>query len=155
MICEICGREFKGRGVNIIIDGAKLTVCPKCAKFGTRIEVHKEEKKILPKKKKEIKKVVAKKDEFTIVPDYSELIRKAREELKLSQKELASRINEKESVIHRLETGNMTPSYNLARKLEKALKIRIMDKISEVEIPKLTLNSKTLTIGDIIKIKKK
>ncbi|RLF97355.1 TIGR00270 family protein, partial [Thermococci archaeon] len=89
------------------------------------------------------------------VPDYSKIIKNARENRKLSQKDLAFKINEKESVIHRLETESMSPSYTLAKKLEKALEIKIIDKISEVEIPKLDTDSKNLTIGDIIKIKKK
>ena len=155
MICEICGKEFGGRGTEIIIDGAQLTVCPNCAKFGTRVEIHKEERKLYPKKKKVKIPAKSDKEKFIIVPDYSKIIKNARENRKLSQKDLAFKINEKESVIHRLETESMSPSYTLAKKLEKALEIKIIDKISEVEIPKLDTDSKNLTIGDIIKIKKK
>ena len=33
--CELCGRNMKGRGRNVIIEGARLQVCPQCAeKFG-------------------------------------------------------------------------------------------------------------------------
>jgi len=155
MMCEICGKEFRGRGIDIIIDGAQLTVCPNCAKFGTRVEIRKEERKPYPKKKKGKMPVKSEKETFTIIPAYSEIIKNARENRKISQKDLASKINEKESVIHRLETGGMSPSYTLAKKLEKALEIKIIDKISEIEIPKLDTDSKNLTIGYIIKIKKK
>jgi len=155
MICEICGKEFRGRGTEVVIDGAQLRVCSNCAKFGTRVEIHKEERKPYPKKEKVKMPVKNDKEKFIIVPDYSKIIKNARENRKLSQKDLAFKINEKESVIHRLETESMSPSYILAKKLEKALEIKIIDKISEVEIPKLDTDSKNLTIGDIIKIKKK
>ncbi|MCK4636917.1 MAG: TIGR00270 family protein [Methanomicrobia archaeon] len=155
MICEICGKEFRGRGTEIYVDGAQLRVCPNCTKFGTKVEPHKEERKPYPQKKKEKRPLKSERDNFTIIPDYSEIIKNSREGMKFSQKELAFKINEKESVIHRLETRSMSPSYTLAKKLEKALKIKIIDKISEVEIPKLSMGSKNLTIGDIIKIKKK
>ncbi len=33
--CELCGRNMKGRGRNVTIEGARLQVCPQCAeKFG-------------------------------------------------------------------------------------------------------------------------
>ena len=33
--CELCGRNMKGRGRNVTIEGAEMQVCPQCAeKFG-------------------------------------------------------------------------------------------------------------------------
>jgi putative transcription factor len=33
--CELCGRNMKGHGRNVVIEGARLQVCPQCAeKFG-------------------------------------------------------------------------------------------------------------------------
>ena len=33
--CELCGRGMKGRGLNVVIEGASMLVCPQCAtKFG-------------------------------------------------------------------------------------------------------------------------
>jgi putative transcription factor len=155
MICEICGKEFRGKGIEVYVDGAQLMVCPGCAKFGTRVEPYKEKKKVLPRKSRGKGYVKRKRDTFTIVSDYAHVIRDAREERDLSQKDLAQKINEKESVIHRLETESMSPSHKLAKKLEKTLNIKLVDKISDFDVPKVISDSKNLTIGDIIKIKKK
>ncbi len=161
MRCEICGKRIRGNAKEVYVDGAKLEVCKRCAKHGTAVEPHEKKRsrsrskkgKSEPKKKKSYSR---KRDDRRIIPNYSEVIRNAREEMELSQKDLASKINEKESVIHRLETESMLPTIKLAKKLEKALNIKIMDKISkDVDLPKYEKGSKSLTIGDIIEIKKK
>lgn len=155
MICEICGKRFKGEGIEVYVDGAQLRVCPRCGKFGSRVEPQREKRKSGPVTKKRSHPSRKKRDTFTVVPDYAQIIRKAREERDLSQKELARKINEKESIIHRLETESMTPSHKLTKKLEKSLQITIRDTVSEIKPQKTLTDSKNLTIGDIIKIKKK
>ncbi|MEA1994412.1 MAG: multiprotein bridging factor aMBF1 [Euryarchaeota archaeon] len=155
MICEICGKEIRGKVTEVYIDGARLKVCPTCRKFGTKAEPKKKKGKPHPKVRSKKQYSRRRKDDLKIVPDYSERIKNAREKRNISQKKLASKINEKESVIHRLETKSMTPSNKLAKKLEKALEIKLRDKISEVDLQKYAKNSKGLTIGDVIKIKKK
>ncbi len=65
-------------------------------------------------------------DEDLIVPDYASIIRKARESLGLTQEQLGRLINEKPSVIRRIESGAMVPTPVIARKLERALKIRLI-----------------------------
>lgn len=161
MRCEICGKRIRGNAKEVYVDGARLEVCKRCAKHGTAVEPSEKKRsrsgrkkgKSKPKKKKSYSR---KSDNQRIIPNYSEVIRNAREEMELSQKDLASKINEKESVIHRLETKSMLPTMKLAKKLEKALNIKIIDKISEeVDLKKYKKGSKGLTIGDIIKIKKK
>jgi len=49
-----------------------------------------------------------------------------RKKLGMSIEELGKRINEKASVLERVEKG-MRPTDALARKLEKALKIKLLD----------------------------
>gem|GEM_PF-25772 len=66
-------------------------------------------------------------------PDYSRVIKEARERLGLSQEELGRKINEKTSVISHLETGAMKPSDALARKIEHALKVKLLVPSEEVE----------------------
>jgi putative transcription factor len=69
----------------------------------------------------------------------------------LSHKEFAARLNEKESIIHKLETGSFEPPIELARKLEKLLRISLVqeDKDEKVAVGKGTGGG--MTIGDIIK----
>ncbi|KYK31331.1 MAG: TIGR00270 family protein [Theionarchaea archaeon] len=148
MMCEICGRPIKGRGKEIFVERAKLTVCKKCARYGTLVR-EKHEKA----SKRSISSFAH--TDFDIREDYSSIVRKAREKQGLTQKDLARQINEKESVIHRVETGHMRPSRRLARKLEGALDIKLTEKMEEPEIVHRKRRSDELTIGDIIRIKKK
>ena len=63
-----------------------------------------------------------------IVPDYGKIIRKGREAKGLTVKELAMKIFEKESLLHRLENQSIKPSDELIRKLEKQLGIGLKKK---------------------------
>jgi putative transcription factor len=96
------------------------------------------------------------KDEYSLVDDYHILIRDTRESKSWSQKDLARKINEKESIIHHIETGGFSPSDELIQKLERILNIKLKDKLDTgIDISKSKQNLKETTIGDIIKIKKK
>jgi putative transcription factor len=73
----------------------------------------------------------------------------------LKQEELAKKIAEKESVIHKLESGSIIPAIPLARKLEKFLRIALVETI-EVDSPETSdrrSSSDGLTLGDLIRIK--
>jgi len=58
-----------------------------------------------------------------IAQDFDDQIRKARESEGLSQTELAQQLNEKASLIRKLEQGNSLPSDSVRGKLEKALEL--------------------------------
>lgn len=161
MECEVCGRKIWGKPVSVVIEGTEMKTCPQCARFG------REEKtwSRLPRRQPGTPvKVVKKKYPYggkrepllEVVEDYSSIIRRAREAKKLTQEELGKKINEKVSVIARLEAGRMKPSVEIARKLERALDIKILEEVEEeVEYSSSGKVSGELTIGDIIKIKKK
>ncbi|MFQ6105934.1 MAG: multiprotein-bridging factor 1 family protein, partial [Candidatus Hydrothermarchaeaceae archaeon] len=87
--------------------------------------------------------------------NYNELVRKARERMRLTQEELGKKINEKTSVITRIESGKMIPDDKLARKLENFLNIKILQKADDELVGHTSAAGKELTIGDIIKIKRK
>ena len=59
--------------------------------------------------------------------DYHKLIQQARNRLGWSQEELGQKINERKSVISKLENKSMKPDDKLVRKLEKALGISLME----------------------------
>jgi putative transcription factor len=85
-------------------------------------------------------------------------IRKAREKLGLSHEELGKRINEKVSLLRKIETGKMTPDDKLTAALEHVLKVKLIvpakeDKLPEAKI--LKRPSRELTLGDLIELKKK
>ncbi len=87
--------------------------------------------------------------------DYNEIIKSAREGRGLTREELGKKINEKTSVITRLESKKMQPDIKLARKLEHALKIKILDERraeDKIDSPRTTGGG--MTLGDMIKVKK-
>jgi len=147
----------------IEVEGSILNVCERCSSFGKIIgkvkpELPEKKKKKLEKAAEKLAEEKARKETETmqlIVPDYSKIIKKAREKTGLKQEELAKKLAEKESMIHKLESGIMKPDIPLARKLEKFLKIALVETI-EVGSPETGNNrsrSEGLTLGDLIKIK--
>jgi putative transcription factor len=83
------------------------------------------------------------------------VIREAREKKGWSREDLGEKIYEKVSVIHRLESGKMVPDLKLARKLEKTLKVTLLEKTEEAQLDDLKgSNMRKATIGDIARIKK-
>jgi putative transcription factor len=92
-----------------------------------------------------------------IVEGYNEKIRQARERLGLSHEELGRKINEKASVLRKIETGKMTPDNMLASKLEHTLKIKLLVPVAEEKIPENIPKSagRELTLGDLMQLNKK
>ena len=62
-----------------------------------------------------------------VVPDYDDRIRQGRESQGLTQGELADQLNEKASLIRKLERGDVLPSDSVQRKLEKALDVSLSE----------------------------
>ncbi len=148
MHCDLCGSDK--RLYLTEIEGTRLNVCEKCSSFGNIIK----ERKPMQKKQKSNIQDIKETTEIMemIVENYSELIKKSRESMDLKQEELARKIAEKESVIHKLESGNIEPDIRLAKKLEKALNINL---IREEKIEKISQNlnndATNITIGDLLK----
>ncbi len=165
MRCEVCGRKIHGPPTRALIEGAKLTVCIECSKHGKIIyEEEAEVKPRVPQKpltpvtfvpRKPAKAKVDTTQE--IVEDYDVKIRQARENLGLSHEELGKKINEKASVLSKLETGKMTPNNQLVTKLEHVLKIKLLVSISEEKFSQGFPKSpnRGTTLGDLIQLDKK
>jgi putative transcription factor len=66
------------------------------------------------------------------------------------REELARKINEKLSVLEKLEKGRMRPPDALVSKLERTLQVRLRERIEEGEGPQHT-ESTPLTLGDLIR----
>lgn len=169
MRCEVCGRKIRDAPLRVIIEGAKLTVCTECSKHGKSSWEEPFKPKVIPQNHPlpgqvvsagpiQIKKrvMVAKVDTSReIVQDYADTIREARENLGLSHEDLGKRINEKESVLRKIETGKISPNDQLISKLEHTLKIKLLVPVAEekVSVPKVA--NREFTLGDAIKIGKK
>lgn len=155
----MCGKDmplFKTE-----IEGTAMNVCSSCSRFGkvlqtVTVESPREKKK---KEKKKTSAIRAKKEEpevmEIIVDNFAELTRKKREQLGLKQEEMAKLLAEKESLLHKIETGVFEPSVPLARKLEKLLHIILVEEHTEEHTQPQKTKSETLTLGDMVKIRKR
>ncbi|MHA1581857.1 MAG: multiprotein bridging factor aMBF1 [Candidatus Baldrarchaeia archaeon] len=168
MRCEICGRKIQGTPRYIFVEGAKLVVCQICAKFGSEIPTPQIPRKTLTKKaiktpKRPIRKETRRvsrltffEEEYELVENFGEKVKKAREKLGWKQEDLAREIKERESIIRKIETMEMIPSFNIIKKLEKALNIKLIVPISKVpETSPPPPKETPLTLGDAIVLKKK
>ncbi|MFH1641810.1 MAG: multiprotein bridging factor aMBF1 [Nanoarchaeota archaeon] len=154
MICDMCGSE--GQMYQTEIEETVLTVCNNCSKYGKVINQIRES--VIQQKHKtfDIPKQTPKKElMFIVVSDASQKVKLKRESLSIKQEDFAKTINEKVSVIHHIETGKLTPSIALARKLEKALGIILVEQHEETPGSYASPKTDEFTIGDFIKIKKK
>lgn len=111
-----------------------------------------------PKKKVE-KQSIRKHDllpveELDYVEDFHVRIKNARERLGLTQEDLASMLNERLTVIKKIEQGEVRPTLELARKIEKMLNIQIIEKavIDEYYEPYISKPKVSgYTLGDVLK----
>jgi putative transcription factor len=160
--CEVCGRKIYGKPYKVIIEGAKLTVCAECSKHGKIVWEEAKPKKTMAKAKSALPplRTQSKKPPAPTIDTTQEIrenfdmkIRQAREKLGLSHEELGKRINEKVSVLRKIETRKIKPDNVLATKLEHTLKIKLLVPISEEKIPQTKIprpTSRELTLGDLI-----
>jgi putative transcription factor len=88
-----------------------------------------------------------------IATDYDERIRNARESRGLSQEELADTLNEKTSLIRKLERGETLPSDSVQRKLERELDISLAEGSDDTDAEWSSDSSTTTTLGDVVKRK--
>jgi putative transcription factor len=162
--CEVCGRKIHGSPIRAEIEGAKLTVCIECSKHGKIIREEKIErgqrtpKPLTPIPFIQKKKTTQARVKITqeVVEGYDAKIRQAREKLGFSHEELGKKINEKASVLSKLETGKMTPNNLLVTKLEHALKIKLLVPIKEEKISEFPKSpNREPTLGDLILLNKK
>jgi TIGR00270 family protein len=87
-----------------------------------------------------------------IATDYNDRIRQARESRDLSQEQLADQLNEKASLIRKLERGDTLPTDEIQQKLERALDVSLVEG-EEVDEEWETSDAGTMTLGDVVKRK--
>jgi putative transcription factor len=178
--CEMCGTET-GQPKTVKIEGAELDVCAECAEFGT--EVRQQSSSSTSTKystssssgsgsgssgsssqsssgssggggsQRRRRDMFDQMDE--VAQDYDTRIRQARESRGLSQEDLAKKLNEKASLIRKLERGDVLPSDGVQRKLEKELDISLVEGAASDEETEWSSGSSSggTTLGDVVKRK--
>ena len=147
MYCSICGKKIDEIYV-AEVEGAKLELCGLCAKYGK--DIRKVEEPVIRKKK-----VVRAEPEviYDLVSDYASKIRRARISEGLNPKDFASRINEKESVMKKIEVGKLKPSLRLAEKIERAFGVKLIEEQKTTGGSPGRYQETPATFGDIVDVK--
>jgi putative transcription factor len=93
-----------------------------------------------------------------IVEGYGKIIRKAREKTSLKIAVIGEKINEKESYIDAIENERLRPTIAVARKLERELGIKLIEKVEEEQVASSTTKSGKFsepTLADALIMQKK
>ena len=172
--CEMCGAET-GSPKTVKIEGAELQVCDNCADFGT--EVTQADSGSTSTKYSTSSSSSSsssstssssggsssrsggrRRDMFDemeeLASDYDQRIRSAREGEDLTQEELANELNEKVSLIRKLERGDVLPSDEVQKKLERRLNISMTESVDTGDEEWESGGEDSgLTLGDMVKRK--
>ncbi|WP_053947892.1 multiprotein bridging factor aMBF1 [Halolamina sediminis] len=170
--CEMCGAE-KSSLTTTKVEGAELELCDDCTDFGTTVET---ESTSTTSTKYSTSSSDGSSSSSTgggstgggggggrrrdmfdqmdeIASDYDEQIRAAREDEGLSREDLAKELNEKASLISKLERGDVLPSDDVRTKLEKRLGISLAEGSGDDGSDWETDSSMTQTLGDVVERK--
>ena len=173
--CEMCGKEVSSPS-RVKIEGAELDVCDECTDFGTELKTDDSSSSSSTKYSTSSSGSSGsssssssssssgggssgrRRDMFDemdeIAQDFDDQIRSARESEGLSQKELAQQLNEKASLIRKLEQGNSLPSDDVRKKVEGALGIDLSAGGSSDDTEWSGGSSDgSYTLGDVVKRK--
>jgi len=140
MLCEMCGNEVAMTS-RVRVEGTVLALCADCEKFGTRVDPP---PLVAPPpgrapvrpgtpatrtsatgRRMEERDLYTEIGELELAPDWSRRVRLARETLGWTPDDLAKKLNEKKSVVLKLESGGIHPPDALVRKVERILKTRL------------------------------
>lgn len=153
VVCEMCGKD--GQLLVAEIEGAEMKVCSGCAKYGKikpNVFSRNDSGRNFTSRNKPIKEA----PEFKLIGNFSEKIKFARDARNLTQEEFARLINERESISSKWERGELKPSIETAKKLEKVLGLILVIKeehsSEKIEVEK---KSSELTLGDFVKVRKR
>lgn len=158
MICELCGRDVAHLR-QVRIEGSVLSVCTGCVRFGEGVKSE-ERKDAAPstvierlemRERRMKERDIYDLEEYDLVPDFPARIRRRREGIGLSQEDLGMKLNERRSVIQKLETGQMRPDDKLVAKLENVLGISLREKRRTGTVQSAPKDSEVLTLGDLIR----
>jgi len=138
MLCEMCGQEVPSTNA-VRVESSVLQLCPNCSKFGVAVAPP-----VLPAgsapppsstgaarpyaragRRVEERDLYTELPEMELAPDWGKRIRVAREALAWTPEEFGKRLNEKKSLVLKLESGSFRPPDATIRKIEKLLRIRL------------------------------
>jgi putative transcription factor len=185
MSCEMCGQFAGPDLVEVEIDGVQMFVCLKCAKFGKKVGTQTQKtkrdssesevtfvkdkpggkgpsrshvrvgKKSYSKKRSQSRRRSGYlQSDLVLVEDYGQMIKEARKANGYSLEDFGNILNEKVSLLQKIEKSEFRPTEDLIIKIERKLNISLREEAAS-PILSPTSSKKELTLGDVIKLKKK
>lgn len=145
----MCGSNTDS-STKVKIEGAVLKVCDSCKDLGKEVKTSSSKKT----KKKKSSSSKRRGSNEVLVPDYGEVLKDAREDEQLSIKEVADELNEKESLIKKIEKQDLKPDKSLAGKLSDRFNITLYTNSEVSNHGSATENSqsKKATLEDVADI---
>jgi putative transcription factor len=169
--CERCGAE-KSSLTTTKVEGAELELCDDCKDFGTTVETESTSTTSTKYSTSSSDGSASssstsggstgggggrRRDMFDqmdeIASDYDERIRAARERESMSREDLAKELNEKASLIGKLERGDVLPSDDVKAKLEKRLDVSLSEGSDDDTSDWESDSSMSQTLGDVVERK--
>jgi putative transcription factor len=141
MLCEMCGKEVPSTS-RIRLGRTVLGLCPECARFGQPVDppppppvaVAPPGRRPIPSpgsrpggggRRLEERDLYREIGEMELAPDWFKRVRVAREARVWTPEDLGKKLNEKKSVVLKIESGSFRPPDALVRKIEHLLHVRL------------------------------
>lgn len=140
MICEMCGKDVTSLTA-VRVESSVLQLCADCAKFGQAISPPpgpvpnargRDPEYTEPRgtvayrpRRTEERDVFSDMPEMELASDWFKQIRQHRERLGWTPEEFGKRLNEKKSLVLKVESGSFRPPDATLRKIERLLKVRL------------------------------
>lgn len=170
--CEMCGAE-KPSLTTTKVEGAELELCDECAEFGTEVKTETASSTSTKYSTSSGSSGSSssssssggssgssssrRRDLFDemeeVSNEYDQRIREAREDRGISQEDLAQQLNEKASLIRKLERGDVLPSDDVQKKIEREFDISLSAGGGDEDAEWSGGSSTTTTLGDVVKRK--
>ena len=132
--CEIWGTQIIDHGERVYVEGILLTVCKTCSKRGKPSNNPQNIKSKLPARPKKIVKPekITFEDSVILVKNFSEVIRNSRMSKALTHEQLGLLINERASLLRKIESGSLKPDEELTKKLERFFRIDLYTEVDSI-----------------------
>ncbi|HTZ62414.1 MAG TPA: multiprotein-bridging factor 1 family protein [Thermoplasmata archaeon] len=141
MLCEMCGKDVDATS-RVRVEGSVLHLCSDCARFGKAVDpppvvAPAAAPSRVPARSGGASRAggggrsLQERDlyqeigEMELAADWPKRIRIAREALKWTPEDFGKKLNEKKSVVLKLESGGIHPPDDLVRRVERLLKVRL------------------------------